>query len=230
MITLFIETSTGSTGVAITKDRRTVAESIIDSSGRRQNSWLLPEIERLLSASALSISDIDLFACTKGPGSFTGIRTGISTIQGLSFATGRPAIGVSSLAMLAMNLPYSAFPVCAMLDARKNEVYAALYTVTETAEPLIQERAYRPEELLETIETPVIFAGDGAIKYHDLISTTLGIRAYFPPASCYSPRPSNGSSLAESALISGAESSPEKLLPSYLRLSEAEIARQQKIV
>ncbi len=228
MITLFLETSTGTTGIAVTRDGRTVAESVTDSPGRKQNSWLLPEIERMLTAASLCLANIDLFACTKGPGAFTGIRTGIATIQGLAFATSKPATGISSLAMLAMNLPHAAFNVCPMLDARKNEVYAGLYRVSELPEPLLQDRAVRPEELLDSIDGDTIFIGDGAVKFHDLIYSRLGNMAHFPPASHNNPRPSSGAWLAEAAFKSGAESAPEKLLPSYLRLSEAEISRQQK--
>lgn len=229
MKTLFIETSTGSTGIAITADSRVLAESLIDSPGRRQNSWLLPEIEKLLKYCSLSVSDIDLFACTKGPGSFTGIRTGIATIQGLAFATGKPAVGISSLQMLAMNLSFSKYQICPMFDARKNEVYTAIYRVEDFFEPLLHEKAVNPDDFVSGITGNTIFLGDGAVKYRELIVSKLGSFAHFVPFSHNLPRPACGAYLAESALKCGAESSPEKLLPSYLRLSEAEISRQQKI-
>lgn len=229
MITLFLETSTATTGISITGNGRVLAQTILDAPGKLQNSWLLPQLVKLLESTGLSINQIDLFACTRGPGAFTGIRTGIATIQGLAIATGRPAIGVSSLEMLAMNFPHSSLPVCVMLDARKEEVYTAIFNVTELPETIAPEQAIKPDELLSSLSAPTIFVGDGALRYSDLIIARLGKNAIFPPPSHNTTDPSCGAILAESLFSTGAPSSPELLLPTYLRLSEAELSRQQKI-
>lgn len=229
MLTLFLDTSATAVGIALTRDGNLLAESLVGGGGRLQNSRLLPELERLLTLCGLRPVDIGLFACSTGPGSFTGIRTAVATVQGLALATGAPCIGISSLAHLAMNLPHAALPVCPLLDARKNEVYAGLYRCTELPEPLREDRAVAPELLLDSLEGPTLFLGDGACRYRDLIVTRRGERALFAPDCHHLPRPAAGALLAETMFLKQGGTAPELLLPSYLRLSEAELSRQQKI-
>ena len=229
MISLCIETATSRVGVALTCDGRLLAESLLDAPAGRQTALLMPELQRLLTASTRTVDQIDLFACASGPGSFTGVRTGIAAIQGLSLASGKPCVGVSTLAMLAMNLPHAAYQVCPMLDARKNEVYTALYHVSGHPEPLIPDCVIAPAVFLSRLATPTIFLGDGALRYRELIQQTLGDMACFAPPAAHVPRPSSGCLLAEAALCNGSAVSPEQLLPSYLRLSEAELSHQHKI-
>lgn len=225
MTTLFLDTASGQSGIAITCDGRVLAESLLGSGGRRQNSWLLPEIERLLENIGMTIGDIDLFGCASGPGSFTGLRTGIATVQGLSFSTNRPFIGVSSLAMLAMNIPISSMPVCPMMDARKGEVYSALYRCNGIPEPIIKDQAAKPEKILSQLTGPTLFIGDGALKYRETIEDKLSGDAFFPHVLQNNPRPSSGAILAEEAFNNCCDPKPEILLPNYLRKSEAELAR-----
>lgn len=229
MITLCLDTSSGPCSIAVSRDGQLLAETLLATIGKRQNAWLLAELERLLTAAELSISQIDLFACSAGPGSFTGVRTGVATIQGLALAHDKPCVGFSSLALLAMNLPFALHPVCSLLDARKNEVYAGLYRSNDLPEPLMQECAIAPALLLEQLDGTVIFTGDGAVRYRDQIIAAMGNKALFAPLSHSLSRASHGLPLAESLLRQGRAVSPDKLLPNYLRLSEAELSRQQKI-
>jgi tRNA threonylcarbamoyladenosine biosynthesis protein TsaB len=229
MISLCIETATARVGMALTCDGRLLAEYLLDAPAGRQTALLMPELQRLLSASTLTVDQIDLFACASGPGSFTGVRTGIAAIQGLSLASGKPCVGVSTLAMLAMNLPHAAYQVCPMLDARKNEIYTALYHVSDHPEIILSDCVIAPAVFLSKLDSPTIFLGDGSLRYHDLIQQTLGDMAWFAPSAVHVPRPSAGCLLAESAFSNGSAVAPEQLLPSYLRLSEAELSRQHKI-
>ena len=229
MICLCIETATARVGVALTSNGRLLSESLLDAPGGQQNALLMPELQRLLGQNNLTINQIDLFACATGPGSFTGVRTGIAAIQGLALAAGKPCTGVSTLAMLAMNLPHAVYPVCPMLDARKNEVYTALYRTSDQAIQLNQDCVIRPADFLQMLSGPTIFVGDGALRYRELIQQTLGDNALFAPSAHHILRPSSGCLLAEAAFQSGLSVPPEQLLPTYLRLSEAELARQQKI-
>lgn len=228
MITLCIETATARVGAALTCDGRLLAESLLDAPGGRQTSLLMPELQRLLTCCNLTADQIDLFSCASGPGSFTGVRTGIAAIQGLALASNKPSVGVSTLAMLAMNLPHAAYQVCPMLDARKNEVYTALYHVSDHPKTIIADCVVSPSDFLQQITIPTIFIGDGALRYHELIVQTLDVKAYFAPSSLHVPRPSVGCLLAETAFNNGSACTTEPLLPLYLRLSEAEISRQQK--
>lgn len=229
MITLFIDTSTGPGGIALTRDGQLLAESVLNMGGKRQNGWLLPELERLLALCGITTTGIDLFACSTGPGAFTGIRTAVATVQGLALATGKPCIGISSLAQLAMNLPRAAVPVCVMLDARKNEVYCGLYRTDRQPENIIQDQAVRPEAILSQLSGPTLFVGDGAQKYRDLIQNTLTSQAIFADDCHHTPRPACGIVLAEAAFANGLAVPPEQLLPNYLRLSEAELLRQKHL-
>lgn len=229
MICLCIETATTRVGIALTSDGRLLSESLLDAPGGLQNRLLLPELQRLLDLNNLTINQIDLFACATGPGSFTGVRTGIVATQGLALAAGKPCSAVSTLAMLAMNLPHAACPVCPMLDARKNEVYTGLYQTTDRVTRLKQDCVIRPADFLQMLSGPTIFVGDGALRYQEQIQQTLGDNALFAPSTHHVLRPSSGCLLAETALLNGKSVPPEQLLPTYLRLSEAELSRQQKI-
>jgi tRNA threonylcarbamoyladenosine biosynthesis protein TsaB len=130
--------------------------------------------------------------------------------------------------MLAMNLPYAAFPVCTLFDAKKNEVYAALYRCRALPESLVAECVVPPVDFLAQIRVPTMFVGSGALRYRDLIVETLGELAIFAPAVCHQPRASAGALLAADLFARGEHVSAAALVPSYLRASEAEMARIKK--
>lgn len=228
MITLCIETATARVGVALTRDGRLLAETLLDAPGGLQNRLLLPVLQQLLSDCRLTLDQIDLFACAVGPGSFTGIRTGIAAVQGLALAHDKPCLGISTLAMLAMNLSGASYPVCTLLDARKNEVYGACFRVADLPEPLFAETVAPPARILASLTGPTLFAGDGALQYRSLITATLGPNALFTSPVQAVPRPAHGCRLAEAAFAAGNGLRPEQLLPVYLRPSEAELSRQTK--
>lgn len=231
---LSIDSSTNLASIALADDDAITAESLFRSD-KALSARVLPEIERMLAAAGLTVNAIDLFACAVGPGSFTGVRAGVATIQGLALATGRPCFGFSTLALLAMNFPLATLPVCPLLDARKNEVYAALYDCSSPlpsaimADCVMGPEAFL-EQLLATTDTPVIFAGDGAARYREVIASHLGERALFAPARHNVGHAGNGALLALHAYGNNATLEPGRLLPVYLRPSEAEYAKldQQK--
>jgi tRNA threonylcarbamoyladenosine biosynthesis protein TsaB len=230
---LAIDTSTSMATVAITVGEKIAVESTFNTD-RTLSARLIPEIERLLGLAGLAVADIDLFAASTGPGSFTGVRGGVATVQGLALAGGKPCVGFSSLILLALNFPWAAHPVCSLLDARKSEVYAALFdcsTTLPTAQ--ISDCVLSPERLLdlliETTSTPVIFCGDGATRYRDLIAERMGRQAIFPTFPLNTPHASSAASLALHAFRNGTTLAPSRLLPIYLRASEAEINRSLKL-
>ena len=113
----------------------------------------MTEIDHVLRQAGLKISDIDVFAVAIGPGSFTGLRIGLSTVKGFSYATGKPIVSVPTLEALAWNFPYCIYPVCTMLDARKKEVYTALFKWDkEGFLRLIDEMSIKVDRLLEQID------------------------------------------------------------------------------
>lgn len=226
---LCIDSSTSLASIALADDETIIAESLFRSD-KALSARLLPEIERMLDAMGLTVGGIDLFACAVGPGSFTGVRAGVATIQGLALATGRPCVGFSTLALVAMNFPLASLPACPLLDARKNEVYAALYDCSvPLPSPIIDDCVMGPEAFLDkltaTTDTPVIFAGDGAVRYREIIVAQMGARALFAPPRHSTGHAANGAILALHAHQSGQDLEPGRLLPVYLRPSEAEYAK-----
>jgi tRNA threonylcarbamoyladenosine biosynthesis protein TsaB len=119
----------------------------------------------------VKIAEIDLFACTLGPGSFTGLRIGISTLKGLMLATGKPAAGVSSLSALALNADQKGSIICSMMDAGRGQVYLAYYQHDKNGflNQLEGARAIDPHDIVDHFRDEVIYVGDGAIKYADVI-------------------------------------------------------------
>lgn len=185
--------------------------------------WLLPSVKSHLENAGLDISQIDLFAVAVGPGSFTGLRIGISTVKGLAWPLGKKAIGVSTLAALAMNIPFSSRLVCPVLDARKGEVYAALYdTSNGFPKAVLGDTAMTPAALIAEISkrgVSVVFLGSGLDVYSKEIEEGV-------PGAVLA----TGLSLVRASVIgslgferSGEAVDPAVLTPAYLRRSEAEI-------
>lgn len=230
---LSIDTSCAMASVAITIDERIVAESLL-ATERTLSARLVPEIERLLLLAGLAMADIDLFAAAIGPGSFTGVRAGVATVQGLALATAKPCIGFSTLAMLALNFPLSRLPVCALLDARKSEVYAGLYDCSAPIpRPLMPDCVMPPLQFAELVRKqctgPVILAGEGAVRYGDVFAAVLGSDALVAPFPHNCGHAANGALLARDGFAAGrALNDPSQLLPVYIRPSEAELAAQRR--
>lgn len=226
---LSLDTSTSLASVAVTVNGCVAAESLF-STDRTLSARLIPEIERLLAIAGLSVSSIDLFACAIGPGSFTGVRAGIATTQGLALATGKPCAGFSTLALLALNFALASQPVCPLLDARKGEVYGALFDCAlPLPSPLIDDCVMPPERFLDLLctrtDSPVIFAGEGAVRYRDAISARMGDKARLAPFPHHAGHAANGALLALEQYRAGQVLDPAQLLPVYLRASEAEYAK-----
>lgn len=222
---LTMDTSTPVCSVALTCGERLVAEQLLNLD-TRHSSNLLEAVDTLLKAAGIELADLDGFGVALGPGSFTGVRIAVATAKGLALATGKPVTGFSSLAMLAMNVPLAKYPVCPMFDARKKEVYTGVYRCDGWPEPLVNDCVTSPARLLEGLHGPTIFLGDGALMYRDLISETLGDRAIFAPSTCHYPKASIGALLAKHSFDKGEDISLDRLVPAYIRPSEAELARK----
>lgn len=185
---------------------------------------LMPSIEWLLKASGIQINDIDAYAVSIGPGSFTGLRIGLSTAKGFSYATGKPVVPVPTLDAFARTLPFCSYIICPMLDARKNQVYAAFYKWNNgVCNKIMSETAISPAELLNKLSEPAVFMGDGVKIYGKLISDTLQDKAVFAPASRMSPSASTVGEIALENLKQGIVTDPVSLVPLYIRRSEAEV-------
>ncbi len=224
---LTIDTSTTTCSVALTSGERLVSEALINL-GKTHASQLLRMADAALGEAGLAIKDLDGIGVSLGPGSFTGLRVGLAIVKGLSLAAEKPVYGFSSLAMLAMNLPWAEHPVCPMFDAKKKEVYTALYSCRDLPLPLIDDCVVSPDAFLETLDGVTIFVGEGALAYREKIVARLGEKALFAPPFSHLPRASAGAHMAREACMRGEALSPAALVPRYLRASEAELARLKR--
>ncbi len=219
-----METATIAGSVAIVDDDKGLIGEVKVDVKIAHSERLMPSVQWLLKASSITIKEIDAFAVSIGPGSFTGLRIGLSTAKGFAYSTGRPIVPVPTLDAFARTLPFCSHMICPMLDARKNEIYVGLYKWEDNVcKKLMPETALNPEEFLKRINEPVVFIGDGAETYKKLIMDTLRTYAIIAPASRMSPSASTVAELAVEKLKQGITTDPVKLTPFYIRKSEAEI-------
>lgn len=223
---LAVETATMLGGVAIMDESEGLVAEVRLNIRATHSERLMIEIDSVLRHAGMKIADIDVFGVSIGPGSFTGLRIGLSTIKGFSYATGKPVVSVPTLEAFAWNFPYSMHPVCTMLDARKKEIYAAVFRWTgEGFERMVEETSVRPAELLRILSGPVLFAGEGALIYKDFL-TQAADNAMFAPPQWMVPSPSNVALLGLKKAKAGEFSNPISLVPFYIRKSEAELKIQ----
>ena len=219
---LAVDTSTRSCSAAVIVDGRLAVE-LCTVSGRTHTVALMAMIREALMRAETSPGTLDGFAVTVGPGSFTGLRIGISTVKGLAFACGKPCIGISSLEALAAACPSSAHAgtICSLMDARKGQLYAGVFGRTATGLALIgEERAVSPEEACDIHEAPGLFVGDGALMHADLIRSRHGKEAHIASAELSYPK---ASTVGRIAVARWMEHPTAPLQPRYLRRSDVEL-------
>lgn len=172
MIILAVDTTTFTGSVALLKKTQLIAEVNIDSSST-YSERLLPSVDFLLKTNRLTIQDVEGFAVSVGPGSFTGIRIGLSTVKSLSFASGKPVAGISTLKALAEKLRHSQERLlCPLLDAKKGEIYAALFESRgDKLFEAVPQGAYSPDRFFSRLPSHRIisFIGNGVDVYKDKI-------------------------------------------------------------
>lgn len=214
---LAVDAATPWGSVALVREGRVAGEVRIHAADGHSAS-LVPSIDFLLGRLGLGARDVEGYVVGAGPGSFTGIRVGLSTVQGLALAAGRPCLGVSGLDALAAKARGAAATVVAMIDAYRGEVYACAYGAGGAA--CGPARAERPESLLERVGPEVAFIGDGALRYAELIRARVP-GAVFPERSLFLA--ATLGRLAEPRLQAGEGLPPQELRPVYLR--EADVRR-----
>lgn len=230
---LAIDTSTMLGGVAIMDDERLIAESRLNVKSTHSER-LMTEIAHCLKLADFSISDIDVFAVAIGPGSFTGLRIGLSTAKGFAYAAGKPIVAVHTMEALAWNFPCSEYPVCTLLDARKKEVYGAVFKWKENGFAcLIKETVLNPDNFFRYLSSladysKIIFTGEGAELYRKNILEHFSGKAVFASPDKMVPSPSNVAALGLKKALNKEFSEPVSLTPLYIRKSEAEIKWSEK--
>ena len=221
---LGIDTSAQTASTCVCEDGKIIISSSLNT-GLTHSQTLLPMIESMLLSAKMSLSDIDVFAVSNGPGSFTGIRIGVSAIKGFAFAENKLCIGVSTLKALAYNMDGFDGIICPCMDARRNQVYNALF---ENNERITNDRAISVEELREDLlkyqDKNIWLVGDGAeLVYNKLKDEIKKIK--LAPITLRLQLASSVCMCAQSEK----QVSPNELLPSYLRLSQAERERAEKL-
>lgn len=211
-------------GVAVMDDRQgLIAETRLNVK-TTHSERLMSVVHQTLSQSGHTLEAIDTFAVAIGPGSFTGLRIGLSTVKGLSYATGRPLVTVPTLEAFAWNFAYCPHPVCLMLDARKGEVYAAVFRwVHDGFERVVEEVSVRPEDLLGELQGTVLFAGEGVVLYREKIADIMGDRAVIASPEKMVPSPANVALLGLERAAKGEFTGAATAVPFYIRKSEAEV-------
>jgi tRNA threonylcarbamoyladenosine biosynthesis protein TsaB len=209
--------------VALCQGERLIAESLLNVRSTHSEK-LLKQIDLLLAEAGWQPADLDLLAAVTGPGSFTGLRIGIATVKGLAQVIDKPVVGVSSLEMLAMNLPLCSVPICVFLDARKQEVYSQLFQWREQGPVALGiAQVLPPERLLRQLNGPVALLGDGVPLYRPLIEEILGQAALLPAMTAHQPRAAQAAWLAWRDGQRGQAGTAEELQPTYIRPSDAEL-------
>jgi tRNA threonylcarbamoyladenosine biosynthesis protein TsaB len=222
---LALDTSTQRLSLAVAQGQRVVRyrnRRLV----RPLSSSIMPGINKILKDAGVPLKGIDGFAVGLGPGSFTSLRVGLSTVKGLAFVTGKPVVGISSLDIVALNAPAGAPQVCVLMDARRDMVYACLYV--KKGEVLRRVSDYLLtdiKDVLRKVKGPTVFIGDGAALYREAIEGArpvkpifAGPREGFPDARCLVD-------LALKKFQDGPTDDVDRLVPMYLYPDHCQVQR-----
>ncbi len=230
MILLAIDSTATTGAVALCRDRKLLASMTLNT-GNTHSETLLPSVEALLRMCDLTTDDVDIFACSSGPGSFTGVRIGASTVKGMAFGKNKPCIGVSTLEALAYNLRGFDGILCPVMNARRSQVYNALFRVRDgRLERLCPDRAVSLDELARELEAyadeTVYLSGDG----YDMTRAALSAcRLGDTPEEWIYQSGYSVAMCALNAFEAGVRTTDAELVPTYLRMPQAERERLEKL-
>ena len=217
--------------VAVCENEKPIAYYTVDN-GLTQSELLLPMAENLLSSLKLEFSDIDIFATSVGPGSFTGVRIGVSLIKGLAFGRKAPCVAVSTLEALAENLVPLRGILVPCMDARRNQVYSATFRSDgKVCERLTEDRAISLDELAEELlkyDEPIYLSGDGYTVAKKALTAT-GVKLSDTPELLILESAVSVAKVAYRKYESGEFVTDSELSPTYLRLPQAERERLERL-
>ena len=224
---LMIDTSGPACGVAIARDGQIVCDMQVVS-GRTHSQRVMPMADTALALSDLTVSDIDVFGAVVGPGSFTGVRIGVSSVKALAHAADRPCVGVDALHALAANIQAFDGVVCPILDARAQQVYGAMFRAGEEPQRLCEDVAEPLTAFLDRVEATgqrALFLGDGVAAMRGAIEARLGARAQFAAPQHMNLRAGCACAIVMELVARGEATDYMHLLPLYLRAPQAERER-----
>ena len=227
MLILAFESSAKPASAALVKDGQLLSQ-YMQCSALTHSRTLLPMAEDMLKNAELRLSDVDLIAVAHGPGSFTGIRIGVATVKGLAWAAEKPCVGVSTLEAMAWHGLAVGGYICPVMDARRSQIYNALFKI-ENGRPvrMTEDRPIALDELskeVTALNAPVFLVGDGAALCFEYF-TAHGVPCVMAPDNLRWQD-------AWGVAMAAADKTPgnaDELLPVYLRLSQAERERQERL-
>lgn len=222
---LALDTSGQSASVAILRDGLIGYEAQL-TNGLTHSQCIMPMVDQALTALGMTSADMDLFAVVVGPGSFTGVRIGVSTVKALAHATGKPCIGIDALETLAFGAGDFDGLICPILDARAQQVYGAVFRQGETPHRVMDDVAMKLVAFMDEVDQlgePLLFLGDGARAFKAEIVARLGDKASFAPAHMSSIRAGSAVVLAHHYIDQATDYL--SLMPLYLRAPQAERER-----
>ncbi len=230
---LAVDTSTNVASAAILEDQVIIGEYNCNR-GKTHSQRLMPMVQHLMETTGLTVNDIDAFSASIGPGSFTGLRIGVTTIKAMAFAAEKPVISVHTLDALAYNLPFAENLICPMIDARNNQVFTAIYRfIGDKLERLTDYMGIPVTELadiLRKMEGDTVFLGDACNMHRDYFVSELGNRVKIAPPGTALAKASSVAILAGKAYSEGKLERCYDMVPFYLRKSQAERERENQKV
>lgn len=222
---LAVDTSSETASVAVMEDEKLVGEYSINHK-KTHSQKLMPMIMNIMGNLDLKPEDIDIYAVSSGPGSFTGLRIGVATIKALAYSTKKPVISVPTLDAFVYNVPTADSLICPMIDARNRQVYTAVYRFDGVFPSRITEYLAIPIEelaaILKDMNEKVVFLGDGSFIHRDFLSEKLGEKSLFVHSCAVLQRASSVARLALEKAKRGEVEDSFKITPFYLRKSQAE--------
>lgn len=225
---LAIDTSSIVATTAVLEDTYLLGEKVLNNK-MTHSQTLMPMIAELLNDLNMKVQDIDVIAVAKGPGSFTGLRIGAATAKGLAYAANKPLVAVSTLEALANQLPFAKHVVCPIMDAKRSQVYTALYQWKQEFKEMMPPGAVSIDDLIKEIgEQDVIFIGDGIPVYKEMLLEALAEKAHFAPPSMNMQKASAVGLLALQKAANKEFEDIYSFSPEYFRLSQAEREYAQK--
>lgn len=231
---LALETSAKSVSAAVVENGIPLAYTY-QNTGLTHSRTLMPLVDAMLTSAELTLEEMDLLAVSAGPGSFTGLRIGVSALKGLAWAADKPCCGVSTLEAMAQNVRHMDTDIICAMDARRNQVYNAVFRAQDgQLERLAPDRAIALSELAEEIKNslkPKIIVGDGAKLCYTYLSEQ-GISCQIAPPQLVMQNAVGVALAAQEMADAGHTTNARDLVPVYLRLSQAErerLARGLKI-
>jgi tRNA threonylcarbamoyladenosine biosynthesis protein TsaB len=228
---LALDTSSNVAAAAVMEDSVVLGEYSLNH-GKKHSEKLMPMIAALLKDLDLSPHDMDLFAVSSGPGSFTGLRIGITTVKAMAYVCKKPVVSIPTPDVLACNVPVHNGLVCPMSDARNRQVYTAIYKQEGTERRRISEymgvNIAELADILKEESGDIIFTGNGADMHRKYLLDELGGRAYFTPRFMSLQSASCVAFIAERKFLAGETEDCFDVVPFYLRKSQAEREYEKK--